>query len=378
MVDPRPVQPTRSTYERAPKVLLHDHLDGGLRPGTIVDLAAETGYDGLPATDPEGLRRWFVSAADSGSLERYLETFAHTVGVMQTPEALHRVAAECAEDLGGDGVVYAEVRFAPEQHTDRGLGLAEVVEAVLSGFRAGSARSAERGFPIRVGTLLTAMRHAARSREIAELSIRYRDDGVVGFDIAGAEAGFPPTRHLDAFEYLQRENAHFTIHAGEGFGLPSIWQAIQWCGADRLGHGVRIVDDIEVADDGLARLGRLAAYVRDKRIPLEMCPSSNIQTGAAESIAAHPIGLLTRLRFRVTVNTDNRLMSATSMSREFALLAAAFDYGLTEFQWFTTNAMKSAFLPFDERLALINEVIKPGYAVLQAEQAFAAIRSVPG
>jgi adenosine deaminase len=384
MVDPRPdpvaarpVPPARSTYERAPKVLLHDHLDGGLRPATIVALAAETGYDGLPTTDPDELGRWFVSSADSGSLERYLETFSHTVGVMQTADALHRVAAECAEDLADDGVNYAEVRFAPEQHTDEGLGLAEVVEAVLAGFRAGSATSAERGHPIRVGTLLTAMRHAARSREIAELAVAYRDDGVVGFDIAGAEAGYPPTRHLDTFEYLQRENAHFTIHAGEGFGLPSIWQAIQWCGADRLGHGVRIVDDIEVSDDGMARLGRLAAYVRDKRIPLEMCPSSNVQTGAAESIATHPIGLLTRLRFRVTVNTDNRLMSGTCMSREFEKLAAAFGYGIEDFQWFTTNAMKSAFLPFDERLALINEVIKPGYAVLQAEQAFAAIRSVP-
>jgi len=384
MVDPRPdpaaarpVPASRSTYERSPKVLLHDHLDGGLRPSTMVELAAETGYDALPAAEPDELGRWFVSAADSGSLERYLETFDHTVGVMQTAAALHRVAAECAEDLAADGVVYAEVRFAPEQHTGRGLGLAEVVEAVLDGFRSGAARSAERGYPIRVGTLLTAMRHAARSREIAELAVAYRDEGVVGFDIAGAEAGFPPTRHLDAFEYLQRENAHFTIHAGEGFGLPSIWQAIQWCGADRLGHGVRIVDDIEVDEDGLARLGRLAAYVRDKRIPLEMCPSSNVQTGAADSIATHPIGLLTRLRFRVTVNTDNRLMSGTSMSREFAQLATAFDYGLAEFQWFTTNAMKSAFLPFDERLALINEVIKPGYAVLQAELAFAAIRSVP-
>ena len=384
MIDPRPdlgsdgpVQPSRSTFQRAPKVVLHDHLDGGLRPSSIVELAAETGYDALPTTDADELGRWFVGAADSGSLERYLETFDHTVGVMQTAEALHRVAAECAEDLGADGVVYAEVRFAPEQHTGHGLDLAEVVEAVLAGFRSGAARSAASGHPIRVGTLLTAMRHAARSREIAELAVSYRDQGVVGFDIAGAEAGYPPTRHLDAFEYLQRENAHFTIHAGEGFGLPSIWQAIQWCGADRLGHGVRIVEDIEVSEDGLARLGRLAAYVRDKRIPLEMCPSSNVQTGAAESISTHPIGLLTRLRFRVTVNTDNRLMSGTSMSRELALLAGAFDYGLVEFQWFATNAMKSAFLPFDERLALINEVIKPGYAVLQAEQAFAAIRSVP-
>ena len=235
---------------------------------------------------------------------------------------------------------------------------------MLAGFREGRRLAAEAGHPIRVGLLLTAMRHAARSLEIAELAVRYRDDGVVGFDIAGAEAGFPPTRHLDAFEYLRRENAHFTIHAGEAFGLPSIWEAIQWCGADRLGHGVRIIDDIEVAPGGAARLGRLAAYVRDKRIPLELCPSSNVQTGAATSIAEHPIGLLARLRFRVTVNTDNRLMSGTSMSREIGLLAEAFGYGLADLQWFTVNAMKSAFIPFDERLALIDDVIKPGYAEL--------------
>jgi adenosine deaminase len=343
---------------KAPKALLHDHLDGGLRPATVVELAGEVGHR-LPTTDPDELGRWFVSACDSGSLERYLETFSHTVTIMQTETALHRVAAECALDLAADGVVYAEVRFAPEQHLARGLVLDQVVEAVLAGFAEGSAQAAEAGRPIRVGTLLTAMRHAARSQEIAELAVRYRDAGVVGFDIAGAEAGFPPTRHLDAFEYLQRENFHFTIHAGEAFGLPSIWQAIQWCGADRLGHGVRIVDDI-TGDV----LGRLAAYVRDKRIPLELCPSSNVQTGAAPSIAEHPIGLLRDLRFRATVNTDNRLMSGTSMSREMALLVEAFGYGWAELQWFTINAMKSAFIPFDERLAIINEVIKPAYAKL--------------
>jgi adenosine deaminase len=350
---------TVDEIRRAPKALLHDHLDGGLRPATILDLAAAIGHE-LPAATPDGLGEWFVAAADSGSLERYLTTFAHTVAVMQTADALHRVAKECALDLAADGVVYAEVRFAPEQHLERGLSLPEVVEAVLDGFRAGSAEAAALGSPIRVGTLLTAMRHAARSMEIAELSVRYRDAGVVGFDIAGAEAGYPPTRHLDAFEYLQRENSHFTIHAGEAFGLPSIWQAIQWCGADRLGHGVRIVDDI-AADNSL---GRLAAYVRDKRIPLELCPSSNVQTGAAASIREHPIGLLRDLRFRVTVNTDNRLMSGTSMSREMALLVEAFGYGWPELQWFTVNAMKSAFIPFDERLALINDVIKPAYAKL--------------
>jgi adenosine deaminase len=350
---------TAANVVAAPKVLLHDHLDGGLRPQTIIELAQSTDYGALPATDADKLRQWFRDSADSGSLERYLETFRHTVGVMQTADALRRVAREAAEDLADDGVVYAEVRWAPEQHVERGLSLEQVVDAVLAGFREGEAAAAQRGRHIRVGALVTAMRHAARSSEIAQLAVAYRDSGVVGFDIAGAEAGFPPTRHLDAFEYLRRENFHFTIHAGEAFGLPSIWEAIQWCGADRLGHGVRIVDDV----DG-SRLGRLAQYVRDKRIPLEMCPSSNVQTGAARSIAEHPIGLLRRLYFRVTVNTDNRLMSGTSMSREMLLLADAFDYGWTDLSWFTVNAMKSAFIPFDERLAIINDVIKPGYAEL--------------
>ncbi|NDL59958.1 adenosine deaminase [Phytoactinopolyspora sp. XMNu-373] len=367
------MSPTPEEIRSAPKVVLHDHLDGGLRPETIVDLAADHGHE-LPVPDADGLRTWFVDSADSGSLDRYLETFQHTVGVMQTREALVRVAAECAEDLAADGVVYAEVRYAPELHLDRELSLDDVVEAVQEGFRQGEQRAAEAGRPVKVATLLTAMRHAARSREIAELVIRYREAGVVGFDIAGAEAGFPPTRHLDAFEFLRRENAHFTIHAGEAFGLPSIWEALQWCGADRLGHGVRIVDDITMSDAGQPVLGRLAAYVRDKRIPLELCPSSNIQTGAASSIAEHPFGLLAKLRFRVTVNTDNRLMSATSMSREFSVLAEAFGYDLSDFQWFTVNALKSAFIPFDERLALINDVVKPGYAALVAQRTLAHLR----
>ncbi|MEE1817271.1 adenosine deaminase [Streptomyces sp. SP18ES09] len=370
MTSQTPNVPTADQIRRAPKVLLHDHLDGGLRPGTIIELAQEQGYEQLPETEPDKLGVWFREAADSGSLERYLETFAHTCAVMQTRDALFRVAAECAFDLAEDGVVYAEVRYAPEQHLESGLTLEEVVEAVNEGFREGERQARANGHRIRVGALLTAMRHAARALEIAELANRYRDSGVVGFDIAGAEAGFPPTRHLDAFEYLKRENNHFTIHAGEAFGLPSIWQALQWCGADRLGHGVRIIDDIEVADDGSVRLGRLAAYVRDKRIPLEMCPSSNLQTGAAASFAEHPIGLLRRLHFRATVNTDNRLMSGTSMSREFELLTEAFDYTLDDMQWFTVNAMKSAFIPFDERLAMINEVIKPGYAELRSEWLF--------
>ncbi|UNS98622.1 adenosine deaminase [Streptomyces tubbatahanensis] len=369
-VVPGGVVPTAEQIRRAPKVLLHDHLDGGLRPATIVELARETGYDALPETDADRLENWFRESADSGSLERYLETFSHTVGVMQTRDALFRVASECAQDLAADGVVYAEVRYAPEQHLLGGLTLEQVVEAVDEGFREGERLAHAAGHRIRVGALLTAMRHAARALEIAELANRYRDLGVVGFDIAGAEAGHPPTRHLDAFEYLKRENNHFTIHAGEAFGLPSIWQALQWCGADRLGHGMRIIDDIQVGDQGDVKLGRLAAYVRDKRIPLELCPSSNLQTGAAPSYAEHPIGLLRRLHFRATVNTDNRLMSGTSMSNEFEHLVRTFRYTLDDMQWFTVNAMKSAFIPFDERLAMINDVVKPGYAALKAEWLF--------
>jgi adenosine deaminase len=366
MSTPNPIPVTPEAVRTAPKVLLHDHLDGGLRPRTVVELAEASGYDELPTTDVEALGRWFRESADSGSLVRYLETFAHTVGVMQNVDALVRVAAECAEDLAVDGVVYAEVRYAPELFSEHGLRLDPIVEAVQEGFRVGSRRAADAGHPIRIGTLLCAMRQNARSLEIAELAVRYRDSGVVGFDIAGPEAGFPPTRNLDAFEYLRQQNAHFTIHAGEAFGLPSIWEAIQHCGAERLGHGVRIVDDIKVADDGTIHLGRLASYVRDRRIPLEMCPTSNLQTGAADSIANHPIGLLTKLRFRVTVNTDNRLMSGCSVSSEMSALVDVFGYDWADLRWFTINAMKSAFIGFDERLAIINTIIKPGYAALMA------------
>jgi adenosine deaminase len=353
---------------KAPKALLHDHLDGGLRPATVIDIAGQTGYDGLPTTDADELATWFRTQSHSGSLERYLEPFSHTVAVMQTPESLHRVAYECVEDLAADSVVYAEVRFAPELHINRGLWFDEIVDSVLAGLADGEKAAAAAGRPIKVRLLVTAMRHAAVSREIAELAIRFRDKGVVGFDIAGAEAGNPPTRHLDAFEYMRDHNARFTIHAGEAFGLPSIHEAIAFCGADRLGHGVRIVDDIEVLEGGPetgeVRLGRLASILRDKRIPLELCPSSNVQTGAVKSIADHPFDLLARARFRVTVNTDNRLMSDTSMSLEMHRLVEAFGYGWSDLERFTINAMKSAFIAFDERLAIIDEVIKPRYAVL--------------
>ena len=350
--------------QRAPKALLHDHLDGGLRPATVLEIAGQVGYDGLPADDPQGLARWFRTRSHSGSLERYLEPFSHTVAVMQTPAALHRIARECVEDLAADSVVYAEVRFAPELHIEGGLSFDEVTDAVLAGFVDGERDAAAAGRPITVRCLVTAMRHAALSREIAELAIRFRDKGVVGFDIAGAEAGYPPSRHLDAFEYMRDSNARFTIHAGEAFGLPSIHEAIAFCGADRLGHGVRITDDIERDDDGTLRLGRLASILRDKRIPLELCPSSNVQTGAVASIAEHPFDLLARAQFRVTVNTDNRLMSDTTMSKEMLVLAETFGYGWTDLLRFTVNAMKSAFIPFDQRVAIIEEVIKPRFAAL--------------
>jgi adenosine deaminase len=358
--------PTLAEIRAAPKVLLHDHLDGGLRPGTILELAGETGYADLPGDNAEELTQRLTEGAYRGHLEIYLDAFRHTVAVMQTQDALRRVAAECAEDLAADGVVYAEVRFAPELHTERGLSLDEVVGAVLDGFRAGAANAASAGRHITVYALLTAMRTAARSMEIAELAVRHRDEGVVGFDIAGAEAGWPPSRHLDAFQFLKRENFHFTIHAGEAFGLPSIWEAVQYCGTERLGHGVRITDDIQISPQGSVRLGRLAAYIRDRRIPLEMCPTSNVQTGAAPSIAQHPIRLLRQLQFRVTVNTDNRLMSQVTLSSEFHRLAEEFGYGWSDLEWLTVNAMKSAFAGFDERLRLINTVIKPGFATARA------------
>ncbi|MGE3235995.1 MAG: adenosine deaminase [Thermoleophilia bacterium] len=350
------------TILRAPKVLLHDHLDGGLRPATIAELAAETGYDGLPTGEPGELAEVISRGANRNDLVLYLESFAHTVAVMQTREALERVAAECAEDLADDGVVYAEIRFAPELHIERGLGLDEIVEAVLAGFERGSSG---RGLTVRV--LCSAMRQRASSVEIAELALRHRDQGVCGFDIAGPEAGYPPARHLDAFSRVMRDNFHITIHAGEAFGLPSIAEALHVCGAERLGHGVRIIDDIREDGEGGHLLGRLAAFVRDRRVPLELCPSSNVHVGAVASIAEHPIGLLAKLRFRVTVNTDNRLMSATRLSDEFGHLRDAFGWDLGDMRWATINAMKSAFLPFDDRLQLINRVIKPGYAILGAD-----------
>jgi adenosine deaminase len=358
-------KPNEAQVKRLPKALLHDHLDGGLRPETIIEISQEIGHE-LPTYDARELAEWFRSSCDSGSLVLYLETFAHTVAVMQRRQDIVRVARECAIDLARDGVVYAEVRMAPELLTEKGLSLTEIIEAILEGFREGEKAAKEEGNRIRIFSLLCGMRQNDRSQEVAELAVKYRDKGVVGFDIAGPEDGFPPSDQLDTFEYLRRENAHFTIHAGEAYGLPSIWEAIQICGAERLGHGVRIADDIDF-NHTPPRLGRLAAYVRDRRIPLEMCPSSNIQTGVASSFADHPIAKLAKLRFRVTLNTDNRLMSATSMSREMNELVKECDWNFQDLQRVTINSLKSAFIPFEERLEIIEEIVKPGYAAIASE-----------
>ena len=353
--------PTLEEIKSLPKALLHDHLDGGLRPQTIIDIANEIGYDKLPTKDPEKLADWFQESCNSGSLVRYLETFDHTIAVMQRREDLIRVARECVLDLARDGVVYAEVRGAPELFTTQGLSIDKVVEATLEGYRQGMAEAANEGKKIRVESILCALRQNHRDRETARAVVKYRDKGVVGFDIAGPEDGFPPTNQLQTFEYLRRENAHFTIHAGEAYGLPSIWEAIQYCGAERLGHGVRIIDDIDFSTPE-PQIGRLAAYIRDRRIPLEICPTSNLQTGIAQTIKEHPIGKLSHLRFRVTVNTDNRLMSRTSMSNELYQLVDAFGWTFADLQRVTVNAMKSAFIPFEERLEIIEGIVKPGFA----------------
>ncbi len=353
--------PTLDRIKQVPKVLLHDHLDGGLRPQTIIELADELGYRNLPATEPEPLVEWMMQGANRKDLTLYLETFAHTVAVMQTSDSIERVARECAEDLSADGVVYAEVRFAPELHNERGLSLDDAIEAVLAGFAAGSD-----GTDLTIRTICSAMRNANNSLSVAQAAVRWRDQGVVAFDIAGAEDGFPPDDHIRAFQFCQRENFHITVHAGEAYGPRSIWKAVQYCGSERLGHGIRIVEDIEHDEHGEPKLSRLADFLRDRRIPLEICPTSNVNTGVFDSIAEHPIDQLINLRFRVTLNTDNRLMSGVSMSSEMAALVDAFGYGWDRLRWLTVNGMKSSFLPFRERLRLIEQVIKPRYAPLEA------------
>ncbi len=342
-----------------PKVALHDHLDGGLRPQTVLELAAEAGHE-LPAGDPEALGAWFFAAADSGSLVRYLETFVHTLACMQTREHLVRVAREFVEDQAADGVVYAEARWAPAQHLAGPLTLAGAVEAVRDGLAEGMDACARAGRPIVAQQIVTSMRHLPADDRVAQLAVDHRHDSVCGFDIAGAEDGFPPTLHASSFALLRRAGVPYTIHAGEAVGAASIREAVFECGATRIGHGVRLVEDIRHTADGYV-LGDLAAWIRDRRIALEVCPTSNVQTGVCDSVATHPFGLLDDLGFRVTVSCDNRLMSATTLSRELGLLADAFDYGVADLRRFTVNAARSAFYAYPLRCALIRDVIEPGF-----------------
>jgi adenosine deaminase len=340
-----------------PKVLLHEHLDGVLRPQTVIGLARDAGYTDLPQADAEQLAKWFTQGANQGSLGKYLEGFKHTIAVMQSEEAIERVAYEQAQDLSDDGVVYYETRFAPVFHTTKGLSHQQIVSAVLKGMARG-----RQDFGIQSGLIICAMRNMNVSLEMAELAVDFRARGVVGFDLAGEEGGFPPKKHVDAFHYIQRENFNITIHAGEGFGKESIWQAIQYCGAHRIGHGTRLIDDIAISGGRAVKLGDLAQYVLDKRIPLEICLISNVHTGAAPSLEQHPFKVLYQEKFRVTLNTDNRLMSDTSMTKEFAAAATTFGLTIGDFEKITINAMKSAFLPYGQRCDLIYNIIKPEYA----------------
>jgi len=346
-----------------PKVLLHDHLDGGLRPQTVIELARDVGYRNLPSEDPKELGKWFFSGATRGSLPLFLEGFDHTVAVMQTEEALERVAYEMLGDMKDDGVVYVETRFAPIFHTKKGLHPETVVRAVLRGLERG-----KRDFGVGYGVILCALRNMSPSisSEIAELTIDFRDHGVLGFDLAGEEGGYPPKKHIDAFHFIQRMNGNITIHAGEAFGKESIWQAIQWCGAHRIGHATRLVEDIMINGNEVAKLGTLAQYVLDKRIPLEICLTSNVHTGAAKSLDVHPFAVLFNSRFRVTLNTDDRLMSNITLTDEYLAAAETFSLKLDDLEKITINAMKSAFLPHDERLRYIYDILKPGFSKIRS------------
>ncbi|MCU1513520.1 MAG: adenosine deaminase [Microbacteriaceae bacterium] len=347
-----------------PKVSLHDHLDGGLRPQTIIELADEIGFE-LPATDAAALGAWFAKQSDSGSLVEYLKTFDITTAVMQTKDGLIRVARDFVQDLGSDGVIYGEIRYAPEQHVSQGLSLDEVVDAVQEGIEEGIQAAADDGHRLQVGQLVSAMRHLDRGLEIAELAVRHRGNGVVGFDIAGPEAGFPASNLKPAFDYLATHFLPRTVHAGEADGLESIRGALFDGRALRLGHGVRLAEDITVGrqddENTYVELGLLSQWVKDREIALELSPSSNLQTGAitqwGDDMIDHPFDLLYQLGFRVTVNTDNRLMSNTSLSRELFLLSEAFGYDLVDLEVFQLNAAAASFLPFEEREDLADRII---------------------
>jgi adenosine deaminase len=350
----------KSTLQALPKVLLHEHLDGSLRPQTVIELAKDAKYTKLPTEDPQALAEWFHRGANRGDMVSYLEGFTHTIATTQSAEALERVAYEQVEDLKNDGVVYFETRFAPVFHTKKGLTNAHAVSAVLKGLQRG-----HRDFKLPGTLIICAMRDMKVSLEMAELAVDFRGRGVVGFDLAGEEGGYPPKKHVEAFHYIQRQNFNITVHAGEGYGKESIWQAIQYCGAHRIGHGTRLIDDIAVADEKGVKLGDLAQYVLDKRIPLEICLSSNVHTGAIPCLAEHPFKIFYQQQFRVTLNTDNRLMSNTTMTDEFQAAADSFGLTLDDFEKITINAMKSAFIPYAERCRIIYTAIKPGYAKIR-------------
>lgn len=340
-----------------PKVLLHDHLDGGLRPETVVELAKDIKYKKLPTTDAGELRQWFQRGAQKGNLVEYLSGFEHTCGVMQTREGLSRVAYEMMEDMKNDGVCYVETRFAPVFHTAKGLYLDDVVVAVLEGLERG-----KRQFGVGYGLILCGMRNMKNTLEIAELAVNYRNKGVVGFDLAGEEGGYPPKKHIEAFQFIQRENFNITIHAGEAFGKESIWQAIQWCGAHRIGHGTHILEDLTFDESGnVVGMGGLAQYILDKRIPIEICLLSNVHTGAVDKLENHPFWSMYKSKFRLTLNTDDRLMSGTTMTNECLLASDHFNLNLDDIEKLTINAMKSAFQHHQVRLDYIYTIIKPGY-----------------
>jgi adenosine deaminase len=352
-----------NVLRRMPKVLLHDHLDGGLRPRTVVDLAREHGVE-LPTTDEAQLARWFHEGAAVGNLTQYLQGFSLTTSVMQHAEAIERVAEELLEDMAADGVAYVETRFSPLFHTKGGMKHHEVLEAVIRGLERGRER-----FGVRWGIIVCAMRSMdpMTSLAMAELAVGHRHRGVVGFDLAGDEMGHPPKHHLDAFHYVKRENFNITIHAGEAFGKESIWQALQYCGAHRIGHATRLAEDVFLDHGRVVGIGPLAGYVLDHRIPLECCLTSNLHTGAAASYAAHPFKLFFDKRFRVTLNTDNRLMSDVTMTGEYGVAAREYGLNFNDLEKLAINAMKSSFLPYRERLAVIYEALKPGYARLREE-----------